>query len=83
MLNNFGYKGSDYVAKYAIDKSLLIDFLKDSQPKEYSELSAVMSDDAIVEAVYNLIDEKGTTYSLLNELKIKPATHAAVPIRIF
>jgi len=83
LFDNFGYKGSNYVAKYAIDKGLLISFLKDSQPKEYAELSGAMSDDAIIEDIYNKIEEKGTVSILLNEIKIKPATRSAVGIRIF
>ena len=36
LYDNFGYRGKDYVAKYALDKTLLIEFLKDSQPDEPS-----------------------------------------------
>lgn len=80
---NLENRANAYIAKYAIDKTLLIEFLKQSQPNAYCELSSVMSDDAIVESVYNLINDKGTTYALLNELKIKPATHSAVAVRLF
>lgn len=83
LFDNFGNKGSNYVARYALDKNLMINFLKETQDNAYRELSSAISDDGIIEAIYDYIDDNGVMYSLLNEIRIKPATHSAVPIRIF
>lgn len=83
LFDNFGYRGKDYVAKYALDKTLLIDFLKDSQPDEYNELHQHVSDEEILNAVYNEIEEKGIIHTLLNVIDIKPPSSSKVSIRVF
>jgi len=83
LFENFGYKANDYIAKYAIDKTLLLNFLKDSQPKEFRELRLSLTDDQIIEEVYGLLEEFGVLHCLLNEVKIKPATSEEVALRLF
>ena len=81
--DSYGNVAEDYIATYAIDRKILFDFLKETQPKVTERLLKECSESDLLSLIYEAISRNGIIKALVKGIYIQPAGCAKEQLFLF